>query len=74
MDITWEENLCLPMFCVAVVTGMPISNHTAKVTFLSCISAAIYSVTIKIPRYKSLSYFVEFDESLVSDWMSQRDR
>lgn len=62
------------MFCAAVVMGMPISNHTAKVTFPSCVSAAIYAVTIKIPRCKSLSCFVEFDESLVSGWERQRDR
>lgn len=74
VDITWEENLCLSMFCVAVVMGMSISSHTAKVTFPSCISAGIYAVTITIPRCKNLSCFVEFYESLVSGWASQKDR
>jgi len=61
------------MFCVAVVMGMPISNHTGKVTFPSYISEAKYAVAIKIARCNSSRCSVELDESLMSGWGTQRD-
>lgn len=79
MDVTWEENLCVPMFDVEVVKRMPIRNPTAKVTFLSFISAVLYHCgnicsDNKNSKMQNLSCFVELDESLMSGWAGQRDR